>query len=118
MSSVTRFCPAVSFDRLAGAVASSAISTHRSRSRPMSIASSSLPALALGPCHAENRLRLVDRAVRRRERAVLAHPSAEEQPGRPVVALAGVDLHRRPEPRARRRSLESERASGRLGRPR
>ena len=50
-------------------------------------------ALGLGPGDAEERLGLVDLAVGRWERGVLGHPAAEEQAGRPVVALLGVDRH-------------------------
>src|SRR5581483_8731735 len=43
ISSVTSDCPAVSFVRLAGSVANSDMSTHRSRSMSINIASSSVP---------------------------------------------------------------------------
>ena len=63
ISAVTRVAPAVSLWWLAGSVATSAISTHRSRSTHDEQASSSPPGVALGPGHPEDRLRLVDGAV-------------------------------------------------------
>ncbi len=91
--------PGVSLPRFSGAVASSAISTYRSRSRPTSSSSSSPPGCASTRGDAEHGLRLVDHAVGARLLGVLAYPSAVEEPGRAVIALLRVDLHRRAEPR-------------------
>ena len=68
-------------------VASSAISTYRSRSRPTSISSSSPPRSVRGPGQADGGLGLVDGAVGLGPGVVLGHPTAEEQAGGAVVAL-------------------------------
>ena len=92
MAAVTADVPGVSLRRFSGSVASSAISTYRSRSIDTITPASSRLGAGFGPRQAEHGLRLVDGAVGRGQLAVLADPAAVEEPGRAVVPLSGVHL--------------------------
>ena len=65
---------------------------------------------------AKRRLRLVDGTVELDTRGGLPHSPAVEEPGRPVVAPAGVDAHQGNGSGARANSLWSQMASTPLGR--
>src|SRR5664280_256699 len=92
ISGVTSVLPATSLDRLEGSVATSAISTYRSRSRPVSSSSNSDPGSASARANAHRLLSLVHGPVHLHDVAFLANPTAEEQPGGPVIARLRVDL--------------------------
>ena len=88
ISAVTRVVPGLSFDRLDGSVATSAISTYRSRSSAVSSWSNSESGLGLGPGQPHGRLRLVDRAGDLHDRR---RPCATRPPNsRPVVPSSPV----------------------------
>ena len=49
----------------------------------------------VGPSHPEHRLRLIHSAIGGGGGGILGHPPPIEQPRRPIITAARIDLHRR-----------------------